>query len=1019
MALVEDKIAVRFAGLDNKSDEKTVSPPRLITLENAVFTKGLTLSKRNGYRAISTAVIGSASPYSSARKLGVRDDELILFTDSKAYSYAEEIGQWSEIGDMTAVVASERVVAKTGTQQTMPDSAVASGVRALAWEDSAGGVFFTAIEDSSGRLLRPIAQLDANGQRPRCVAVGSVLHIYYAVAALNQIKVAVLNPASITGTVTAAVLVNDLEDSNPSYDAVPTNRTGTPALMAWIRDASGIRIGYVDASGVLGSPVTGHPSVFDGAAGITVTGPIACAYDTDAAATVPVAVSLGMQFVGLETEVISFLTGSLVGGGGTTALHSAAASRLTIEWQRDSISSRRQIWSFWEQSNATDQNRKIDIARYADNNPVTSTLVTQRGMALASRAFQDSDGVYVFGALETTLFSTYFCLRAGASVPLQCVGRLMPGIAGGVPARSHLPSVHVDASDSRVHHWTAVYREILDAESAVFVESGIKIVSMDFDSEQSHQSAQLGRCLYIGGACPKVYDGSILTEAGVHAPPDDIAAPAESVGGSLTTTATYNWIVVPEWVNAQGEIERGPESIPVSKTLTGANNRATLTIPTVRLTAKTNLQLAVYRTEANLETKYFRVSSTNPSVSTGSNRYVANTTTADTVTFVDDMSDAELTTKDELYTVGGILPNNPPPLGAIIAGGKSRLFVNDPADPNLVRFSQQLAIGYSAEFADGLVFGVDPFGGAISGLSAMDDKLIIFKENAIFFVAGDGPLANPDAGGGFTAPVLITSDVGCSNSRSIALTPVGLAFQSSKGIYLLSRDLSVTYIGAPVELYNAQTITSADAVQASHQIRFLTSSGKTLLFDYFHQQWSTFTSHEGFDSVIKDGVYHYLRTDGRVFVETGGAYADGNDQIQMVIETAWIKPGEILQQFQRVWYALIIGQRISAHTFRVYYATNYDTGWVGPFAFDATATPSGGYGDGGYGDGAYGGTLSDLPVFQWRVHVGRNCQAIRFRFEDYQAAGVFGASFELSELVLELGLRKNTFSRGLGNERTK
>jgi len=52
-----------------------------------------------------------------------------------------------------------------------------------------------------------------------------------------------------------------------------------------------------------------------------------------------------------------------------------------------------------------------------------------------------------------------------------------------------------------------------------------------------------------------------------------------------------------------------------------------------------------------------------------------------------------------------------------------------------------------------------------------------------------------------TEPSLIPTDTGTINPRSIVLTPMGIMYQSEKGIYLLDRSLQVSYIGADVEAY--------------------------------------------------------------------------------------------------------------------------------------------------------------------------------------------------------------------------
>src|SRR5690606_29617403 len=104
--------------------------------------------------------------------------------------------------------------------------------------------------------------------------------------------------------------------------------------------------------------------------------------------------------------------------------------------------------------------------------------------------------------------------------------------------------------------------------------------SLDFDSTQSHSSAQLGESLYIGGGMLHVYDGERAAEAQPHIAPDDIAAPTQGTGGSLTTTGTYTYRFLYETTLANGEIVRGPVSAGTQVTLTGSNDEVTFSIPT-------------------------------------------------------------------------------------------------------------------------------------------------------------------------------------------------------------------------------------------------------------------------------------------------------------------------------------------------------------------------------------------------------------------------------------------------------
>lgn len=1017
MALQEQRLAFKLAGgVETKLDSKAVPAMRLLDLKNGVFVKGATVAKRNGYEALGQTIEGSTSAYANPRALGQRGDELILFTDDRAYSHRPTADTWSDTGTVLSVTATEEPYCRTGTAQSFGDFATNGGVTLVAWVDSRGGVWWSTVEESSGRILRAPAQMAADGQRPRCVAVGTVLHLYYADAVLARIYVAVVNPAEPLATVTPAILCDDLQASNPTFDAVPTTYDATaPGLIAW-NATLGIRIGYVTAAGALGSPATSLPSVgtMSDAEATTITGPLAVAFD-------PGGTGRSSGYVGVVWSRVASVSSRIVQRAvlDTTVISyepspAAAGVRVACAFQRDGDENGNTVlWVAAEVTAATPRDHRVIWGYYNDD--AGQAVTTTRGCGLASRMAADgAESVVFYVAHDATYFSTYACLRvtgadnASTTPTSAVVARTMPGTCYGLPAIAHLPSFHEDANDARVHRVLLPYEEQVPDRPGHFYEVGLKLVALDFDDDQAWQSAQLGRCLYLGGACPAQYDGRRWAEAGFHYAPDELATPAVAGGGSLEVSSTYGWIVVPEEVNAQGEIDRGPASIPVTQSTGGADTRATLTIPTIRLTGRSNIRLAVYRTIASDANIYYRVSSADPSASTGSNRYVANDPTVDTVTFVDDMADLTAAANEVLYTTGGVLSNDPPPCGRALAAGKNRLFFTDPADDNLVRYTQRLAEGYGVEFTSDLAFPLDPYGGAVTGLAVMDDFLIVFKETALYLVGGDGPNANPtaDAASGFTDAALITADVGCSRPVSVGVTPIGLIFQTAKGIYLLGRDRSVSYVGAPVESYNTQTVRRTVLLPDRTQILLVCDSGRTLLYDYLFQQWSTYTNHTGLSAAVVAGSLYYLRTDDRVFKETPSVYLDENTQIQLEVVTAWLHLDDALQGLEHIYHLHLLGSRLSAHQLEMSYQIDYVTHWSDATRFDARTFDGSLYGDGAFGDGVYGGSAE--TAYQWRWHLGQPCQSIRFRFRDVEDYGVAGASYEITELLLTGGVKKQS-----------
>lgn len=1025
-ALQEVEAHYKFrGGVSTKEDPKAVPATSLLVLENGVFAEMSSIRKRNGYEALGQSIDSSASTVDGAIRFATRGNELLEFTPNRCYSRQDD-DTVNDVGAVFSAVPSDRPLVRTGTQQTMPDHATLSDVTVVAWEDSAGGVWWSTVSAISGRIYRTPTQAASNGRSPRCVPCGSNLHVYYAVPTTERIMVLVVNPASPGSAVTPTVLIDDLDSTQSMYDATRTARSGTPAAIAWFEaGTTAIRLGYVDQSGVLGTLLLGHPSALTFAASRSATSPLGLAFEDNDGSGGDL---FGLAWISGGASKAAMFTGgqagvSAIAQSSTTKTGPAVTSIVRVAIALTNVVA----ITAWEEDAVSPSNARVIFARIGLGTGSLSSF-TVRSVGLVSRAFQNgfsaaTSDVFVTVVHDTTFFNTYLVLRMSDG---NCVGRLAPAAAGGLPDRQHLASApYVDS----VASIALPFRERLISENDdQFRETGIRLYSLDFDNDASHQSATLGSGLYMAGACPMHYDGRVWTEQGFHFGPELIVL-TPAAGGSMTSSTTYEYFVWYEWTDAQGEVHRGPVSIGQLVTMGVADTQVTLTLPTLRVTMKTNVRIMVARSLAaktgDAERK-FRVTSLDPTTAGAVNGYVANSTSVDTVTLIDRLSDVDLALFDELYIDGGVLSNDPVATGAAITVFKGRLLTTDPSDGNTLRFTQFKLDGYGVEFAPELALSVDPFGGDITALAARDDRAFVFKAGAIFTFAGDGPdSTGSSATTGFGQPQLLPGDVGCTNPQSIVLTPNGFLFQSAKGIYQLGNDGSLSYVGAPVERYNSQSIRRATVMPDRTQVVFLTDSGLSLLYDYLFGQWSTFTNHEGRDAAVVNNQYHYLRTDGRVFRETIGQYSDAGTRITLKLETAWLHLLEQLQGFQKVFELSLLGTWISPHQLGIQYQTDYTTHWTDAYWYDATglssstgwitgtnagtigAEPIAGsnYGDGEYGDGEYGGTPPGL--YEWRLDLYEPCESIQFRFQDFEAEGYEGASFELTELVLTGGAIAN------------
>ena len=140
---------------------------------------------------------------------------------------------------------------------------------------------------------------------------------------------------------------------------------------------------------------------------------------------------------------------------------------------------------------------------------------------------------------------------------------------------------------------------------------------------------------------------------------------------------------------------------------------------------------------------------------------------------------------------------------------------------------------------------------------------------------------------------------------------------------MLGRGLDTTYIGAAVEAYNSQTIQSAQTIPGTNQVRFILESGVTLVYDYFFDQWSTFTNVNAISATLYQGYHTYLNTFGVVYQEKPGTYVDGSVPVLLSLTSAWINIAG-LQGFERFYFMYLLGTYISPFKLNVTLSYDYN-----------------------------------------------------------------------------------------------
>ena len=242
---------------------------------------------------------------------------------------------------------------------------------------------------------------------------------------------------------------------------------------------------------------------------------------------------------------------------------------------------------------------------------------------------------------------------------------------------------------------------------------------------------------------------------------------------------------------------------------------------------------------------------------------------------------------------------------------------------------------------------------------------------------------------------------------------------SGQGIWLLGRDLSTQYIGAPVEaLTQGALVESAVNVPLTTQVRFTLSSGITLMYDYYYGQWGTFNNIPAIYSTVYQNLHTYLDQYGRVFQETPGVYLDNSSPVLMSFTSGWIALAG-LQGYERFYEMLLLGNYITPFNLNVqlaydYNATAIQTTLVTPSNF---AQPWGGdtiWGGAPSWGGTYttGGIEAIGTVFEARVFPRiQKCESFQVTVSevfDASKGQAAGGGLTLSGMTLMTGILKGS-----------
>jgi hypothetical protein len=991
VALQYQSVPVNFSGgLDQKTAEQLVVPGKFLVLENCVRRKLGKIQKRYGFTNLSRNIVGGGNIVSGSL-LSKLNNDIVQVSGDKIYSYLPSTDQWVDKGDISSITTTSSPIIRNSDTQTLPDICSYKGIVVSVWEDSRGGIRASVFDEATGAAILSDTQVSATGVRPKVVGVANRFLIVYIVGTtLNCKTIEVAVPTALTAEVEIDSVV-----VNAAFDLIAWSTNY--AMIAYRNTSSEIILSYLTVDGILGGSSVALP------APAAITYPAGVVLTLERAPDVDLVYLVASDTSGTNTDAWVFTSSLLFSD--TVSVNSTNCTNATIAVRGGNL-----IDVYMEFENTTDPHltftEKAVLTFDGTTLSVDTASVTfKRTVGLASKAFISDNVSYVVTQHESPLQSTYFLVRSDGFI----ASRNFAGLAGGFASKSGLPRVTGSFLTS------LTVRNSFAADGDTFVlssNSGIARLDLGIDSS-TYNNRQLGQNLHMAGGLLLNYDGDTVTEHGFNLYPENVVLTPNGAGpGSPWDNGFYYYRVTYEWIDAKGQIHQSAPSIQVGVDMTSdALNQVVITVPTLQMTAKTGTRSAIrvvlWRGLTGDDQVLYRLMDTPNIVGT------------DTVTLTDQNGSAfnnTLRTRQVLYTTGGVIENIAPPSCSTITLHKNRLFLGGLDETGYIAYSKEFVTGEGVAFSDFFTIPVDPASGNVTTLASMDDKLVIFKKDAIYTLVGDGPL-DTGAQNNFSLPQFVSGDLGCENPRSVASINDGILFKSDKGMYLLTRDLQTIYVGQGVENFNNLTISSAVVLEDVNEVRFTTSDGIALIFNYEFNQWSTFSNYEAVSAINGLGSYLHLKSDGTVRKESS-AYLDAGAKIKMAIETSWLAFAGI-QGYQRIRSWMLLGDFLTDHYTKVKLYYDYEKFASETVYFNVdNGLELSYYGDDvTYGDSVvYGGTGSGVFQFTSQPRI-QKCQSMKMRIEDIdtKVAGG-GGSFNLVGLSLEVGSKQTLTKQLRGNK---
>lgn len=871
-----------FEGVDESSNSKLQPGPRLIRAENLRIVEKRMARKRRGTGLFANGARDSGSPTPVGPvRLATHNGQTLVLSEEGLWTVGASGARLEELDTLSATTLQSVVsLGHYGAANVVATAcAETTAFRVFAWTTYDGTNYqlhiqTTDLDRGAGSAATAVTVTDPT-QALRClkaIALGSKVTVFWGEGTqfIRYVDITSATQGPFSGTV-GTTLYSDAVQTSPQWFDVSPHESGYVMVYRNIAGAS-YKVKRLSSAHTEQNSGTFTPSLWATSPRFGIVGNanicVVVGSETDATALSVIWYDNTITELRRDTVLQSALGASGDVSGVACCAYSgsgAGAGDVVVNVQTtaaDGYMSR--IWVF---------DYSVPVGMIAGNR--------QWSTSLASKPWCSGNRVYGAVRYRTSDANSYIAVVSWdieSYSPRTRVARLEARFRD---ARAATPLDDVASTVSQTGSAVWVALTSVDRYSAPGVVSdptGVSTVSADgtatgvqtvtyvgadaFAFEHARrdrwQAAQVGQYLCFAGGVVSAFDGRRCVEIGWASYPDveSSGLTASNTGSGAMANGTYAYGFTWGWLDWYGNRSQSALKVVEGKVLSGSNDTITLGTNALFRLSHTQKQwllggsddrlpfLEIYRSTAT-GTLLFRLEGP------GVTPFPENDLTAISAyisSYVDIYNDTTiaLNSRELVYASSfgrSELHNMMPPPSNIICGHENRLFGVSAETPTVVWYTKQQFPGAALAWNGTLVIVFDT---EVTAMVSQDGNLIVFSASRTYTVVGR-PADNTGASTGYDPPQLLSGHIGCSNRRSVVSTPVGVFFQSVRGIELLPRGgVAPEFIGDLVRdtLEDFPIITAAIHNPATAEVLFACCDSETtgghsrvLAFDYENKVW--------------------------------------------------------------------------------------------------------------------------------------------------------------------------------------